>query len=397
MVIGIIIGVFVGVAIGALAVFAWHATSVSSLRAKVEAAERTTRTEAQILESVVAAQQAAMRESTEFLTELASARMETSTEKVTGAVQPVTSKLEELAKRIGDVEAERQREAGAIREMVKNLSDATTTLQRDTLVLATAMRDTRVRGDWGEQQLQRIVEMAGLMEHCDFDEQHRQADDEGVTIPDLVVRLPEGKAIVIDAKVPFDSYANAVEATDPKEEQRLLGEHAKRLLAHAQALAKRQYSTRVSGSIDFVIMFVPGEASLPAALRARPQLFEEAAALNVILTSASTLLALLRSIAYGWRQDQLAQNAREIEELGGDMLKRLRTFTQHFVAVGRNLGSSVSAFNSAVGSLESSVAPQARRMQEYGAGRQHALHEAKLLEPPRDIVKPELLASPDEE
>ena len=138
-----------------------------------------------------------------------------------------------------------------------------------------------------------------------------------------------------------------------------------------------------------------GEASLPAALRVRPQLFEEAAELNVILTSASTLLALLRAIAYGWRQDQLAQNAREIEELGSEMLKRLRTFTQHFVAVGRSLGTSVNSFNSAVGSLEGSVAPQARRMQEFGAGRQHPLHEAKLLEPPREIVKAELLEDPE--
>ncbi|MEY3361315.1 MAG: hypothetical protein RL531_1034 [Actinomycetota bacterium] len=390
-----VIGIIIGVLIGALAVFAWHATSVSSMRAKVEAAERTARTEAQILESVKAAQNEALQGSGQMLVALAEEKMNTSTAKVETVVKPVAEQLKALQERLGKVEEQRVADSSQIKEMVKGLHDATNTLQRDTLVLATAMRDTRVRGDWGEQQLLRIVELAGLLEHCDYDEQRRHSDDDGVTIPDLIVRLPEGKAIVIDSKVPFDSFANAVEAVDPAEEQRLLGDHAKRLLVHAQTLAKRQYSTRVPGSIDFVVMFVPGEASLPAALRARPQLFEEAAELNVILTSASTLLALLRSIAYGWRQDQLAQNAREIEELGSEMLKRLRTFTQHFVAVGRALGSSVSAFNSAVGSLETSVAPQARRMQEYGAGRQHALHDAKLLEPPREIVKPELLELDD--
>lgn len=364
-----VIGIVIGVVIGALAVFAWHATSVSSMRAKVEAAERTARTEAQILESVRAAQAEAMQGSNQVLVALAEEKMNTSTAKVEGLVNPVAEQLKALQERLGAVEEQRREESGAVKEMVANLRQVTVELQGETKTLATAMKDTRVRGSWGEQQLRRICELAGLMEHCDFSQQVHVAGDAGASRPDLVVRLPQGRNIVVDSKVPLNAYMDAVEATDPVVEKQHLDDHAKKVYEHAMALAKREYPSKVEGSVDFVVMFVPGEASLAEAYRVRPALFDEAAAKGVILATPSTLLALLKAVAFGWQQDQLAQNALEIERLGTEMLDRLAVFSNHFTGVGKALKQSVDAYNKAAGSMEQRLLVSARKMREQGAAR----------------------------
>ena len=366
MVIGIVIGLIVGLTVGVLAVFAWHTASVSSLRARVEVAERSARTEAQIIESVRAAQAEAMRDSSEMLAELAGQKMQTSTAKVEGLVNPVATQLKQLQERLGAVEEQRREESGAVKEMVTNLRQVTLQLQGETKNLSSAMKDTRVRGSWGEQQLRRICELAGLMEHCDFSEQVHVAGDAGASRPDLVVRLPEGRTIIVDSKVPLNAYMDAVEATDPAIERQHLEDHAKKVYEHATALAKREYTTKVDGSVDFVVMFVPGEASLAEAYRVRPALFDEAAARGVILATPSTLLALLKAVAFGWRQEQLARNALEIERLGSEMLDRISVFSGHFTGVGKALKQSVDAYNKAVGSMQSRVLPQATKMREHG-------------------------------
>lgn len=217
--------------------------------------------------------------------------------------------------------------------------------------------------------MRRICELAGLMEHCDFSQQVHVAGDAGASRPDLVVRLPQGRNIVVDSKVPLNAYMDAVEATDPTVEKQHLDDHAKKVYEHAMALAKREYPSKVEGSVDFVVMFVPGEASLAEAYRVRPALFDEAAAKGVILATPSTLLALLKAVAFGWQQDQLAQNALEIERLGTEMLDRLAVFSNHFTGVGKALKQSVDAYNKAAGSMEQRLLVSARKMREQGAAR----------------------------
>jgi DNA recombination protein RmuC len=363
-----VIGIVIGVVIGALIVFAWHATNVSSMRAKVEAAERTARTEEQILESVKAAQNEALQGSGQMLVALAEEKMNTSTAKVETFVKPVADELLKLQTRVEQVERQRAADNGEVKGLVEQLALATRGLTSETHALNQAMKDNRLRGTWGEMQLRRVVELAGMQEHCDFDDQVHVVGEDRTGRPDLVVRLPQAKTIVVDSKAPLNSYIEAVNigTTDTDAANTKLLAHATAMADHVTALSKRDYSTLVDGSVDFVVMFVPGEAFLSAAYEARPALFDDAIAKGVFIATPTTLIALLKAISYGWRQERLAENAKAIATTGALLLERLAKFTDTFAKVGTSLEQAQTRYNEAVGSFERRLLPTAREMRTHG-------------------------------
>ena len=281
-------------------------------------------------------------------------------------VKPVDERLAGLHEALVALDRQRASEAAQLREMVGQLRATTETLHGETKVLATAMKDTRARGSWGELQLRRVVELAGLVEHCDFVTQVTVAGEDGPLRPDVVVRLPGAKAVVIDAKVPMQAYLQAVEADDPDTERRLLEQHGKAVAAHVEALRGRDYARWVEGSVDFVVMFVPGDAFLSAAYEARPTLFDDAIGRGVFLATPGTLIALLRAVAFGWRQERLAESSAEIARLGHELHQRIGVFADHLAKVGGAIDRAARSYNDAVGSLEARVLVTTRRLADQG-------------------------------
>lgn len=346
--------------------------------ARVAALEGAQRNEERLLEAFGALSNQALDASTRRFLELAGerfARLEAaaqreSTEReqtVHGLVAPVQEHLGKLAAQLEQVERIRQRDSGSLREAVSQLQRTATGLQSETKTLAAAMKDVRVRGSWGELQLRRVVELAGMVEHSDFSEQHHVTGADRAVRPDLVVWLPRGRAVVIDAKVPLDAYLEATHAHDDGSANERLAAHAVAMRQHAAALAKRDYAAAVEGAVDLVVMFVPGESFLAAACEHDPMLLDRALADGVVLATPTTLVALLKAVALGWREERLAADARTIAELGRELHDRTVTFAEHLGKVGRSLESSVKSYNSAVGSLESRVLPSARRLTDHGA------------------------------
>jgi DNA recombination protein RmuC len=285
---------------------------------------------------------------------------------VEGLVRPIDERLGSLQEALIALDRQRAVETSQLREMIGQLRSTTETLHSETKVLATAMKDTRARGSWGELQLRRVVELAGLVEHCDFVTQTTVAGDDGPLRPDVVVRLPQAKAVVVDAKVPMQAYLQAVEASDPDTERRLLEAHGKAVVAHVEALRSRDYSRYVDGSIDFVVMFVPGDAFLSAAFEARPALFDDAIGRGVFLATPGTLIALLRAVAFGWRQERLAESSAEVARLGRELHQRVGIFAEHLARVGGAIDRAARSYNEAVGSLESRVLVTTRKLADHG-------------------------------
>jgi DNA recombination protein RmuC len=250
--------------------------------------------------------------------------------------------------------------------MLTHLRSTTESLHSETKVLATAMKDTRARGSWGELQLRRVVELAGLVEHCDFVSQRTVAGDDGDLRPDLVVRLPGGRSVVVDAKVPMQAYLQAVETDDPVAERGFLEAHGRAVAGHVEALRRRDYARHVGGSIDVVVLFVPGDAFVSAAHAAHPTLFDDAIGRGVFLATPTTLIALLRAVEFGWRQERLAESSAEIVRLGQQLHQRVGTFAEHLGRVGAALDRASRSYNEAVGSLESRVLVTTRRLADHG-------------------------------
>ncbi len=281
-------------------------------------------------------------------------------------VEPLRAALQRTEAQVQALERERRDAFTSLRTQIETLAGGQTLLQRETRNLVTALRRPEVRGRWGELTLRRLVELAGLSEHCDFTEQLHVAGEDGAVRPDLVVHMPDARDLVIDAKTPLDAYLAALEAPTDEERQLALRKHAQQVETRVRELAAKSYWAQFERSPEFAVLFLPGDQFLSAALAERPELIESALAQSVIIATPSTLVALLKTVAYGWRQSAMAHNAAQIRDLGQELHRRLTSFHGHLGRMGQRLGAAVEAYNGAVGSLERQVLPQARRFHDLG-------------------------------
>ena len=312
-----------------------------------------------------------------------SAFLELAETKLTGYVRPLKESLEKVDGQVRTLERARERAYGALGEQLSTLSDRTATL-------ATALRTPHIRGRWGEIQLKRVVELAGMLPYCDFEEQVTATTDDGRLRPDLIVRLPGGKQVVVDAKVPLAAYLDACEASAGEREQHLAA-HARQVREHMAKLSAKSYWQQFSDSPDYVVMFLPDEGFFRAAWEHDPSLVETGVRSRVHVASPTTLIVLLQSIAYGWQQERVAEDAREIQALGRELYDRVSVLGGHLGKVGGALKSAVGAFNATVGSLETRFLPTARKLEGYVVSDKALPELAPIVEQPQALQAPELV------
>ena len=314
-------------------------------------------------------------------------------------LHPFRETLARYERGVQDMERQRQNAYSTLNERVAALRDGHDRLQQETHNLVTALRSPQTRGRWGEMTLRRSVEAAGMLAHVDFDEQQSTASEGGLLRPDMVVHLPGGGEVVIDSKVPLDAFLHFTEAQNEEDRKIFLTKHARQLRTHIDQLAKKEYWKQYDGSPEFVVAFIPGEPLLAAACEADATLQEYALNKRVVLATPNTLVAALRTIALSWRQDTLAENAREVKELGAELYERLRTWTGHMQSLQKSLASSVEAYNKAVGSLESRVLVTARKLPGLGVidGTSAQIQELTPIEvAPRRLQAVELIDDEDD-
>ncbi|MDT0202151.1 DNA recombination protein RmuC [Nocardioides sp. AE5] len=299
--------------------------------------------------------------------------------------------LDRLAEQMRDLEHNRATWQGQLRQQVEDVRLSAEGLRRETTSLSTALRKPQVRGRWGEMQLRRAVEVAGLVDRCDFTEQHHTSHDDAVLRPDLVVHLAGGRNVVVDSKVALDAFLDATATDDADQHRAHIQRHARQVRIHVDALGSKRYWQALDGSPEFVVLFLPAESFLSAALDGDPRLIEHAAERNVVLATPTTLIALLKTVALGWTHERLAEQTQAIHELARDLHARLGTLGDHFDKMGRSLKASVEHYNRAVGSLESRVLVTARRLEDLGVQGEHLRPPEPVVEQPRPLTAAELL------
>ena len=324
------------------------------------------------------------RETFGKLQQQSSGDLEKRQQAIDALVKPLRESLQQVDAKIGAIENARKEAYGTLSEQLRSLNTAQLQLQTEASRLSTALRSTTYAGSWGELQLRRVVEMADMLGYCDFCEQ----ETSGSLRADLVVRLPGGQRIVVDAKTPLESFRAASETTDETVRAARLLEHAQKVRGHIDSLGAKNYWEQFQPAPEFVVLFLPGDQFLGAALHADSTLMDRAIAKRVLLATPSTLIALLKAAAYGWRQESISKNAEEISLLGRQLYDRMVTFAEHLEKVGRALDNALKGYNSAVGSFESSILPSARRFAELGARGAKELSEPPAIETtPRDLTK----------
>jgi DNA recombination protein RmuC len=384
------------------------AETTSRLEAERKAAEEKQailgRAEAKLSDTFKALSADALKGASEQFLHLAKSTLASQTEEAKGdiekrktaietLVKPVADSLGKFELRIGEIEKIREGAYSELKEQVRALGQGQLGLQKETASLVKALRQPTGRGQWGEMQLRRVVELAGMQEHCDFTLQTTTTTDEGKRLrPDMVVKLPGGKTIVVDSKTPMDAYLNALEATDDDERERFLTQHALQVSKHIKDLSSKEYTKQFDDTPEFTVLFLPSESFFSAALHSDPGLIEKGVDNGVILATPTTLIALLKAVAYGWRQEALALNAKEISALGRTMHERLGKLADHFSKLGNSLNSAVDHYNRAIGSYETRVMSTARKFEELKAAPQNA--SLPNLETIDKTTRP-LLANPD--
>jgi DNA recombination protein RmuC len=299
--------------------------------------------------------------------ERAAGEMARRAEEIKGLVGPVQEKLARMEGEIGRLERERRQAQGELGQMVRQLNDGVGSLRQETGNLVSALKRPSTRGSWGEIQLRNVVEMAGMVSHCDFLEQSTLHTEEGMLRPDMLVRLPGGKLIVVDSKVPLDAYLSALEASGEDERELHVARHAKQTREHISKLASKGYQRQFDSTPEFVVMFVPSDGIYQAALAQDPALIEYGVQQQVLMATPTTLIGLLWAVHYGWRQELIAESAREIAESARELHRRLGRFVEPLAKVGRQLDGAISAYNEAVGSFDHRIVPQVRRIERAGA------------------------------
>jgi DNA recombination protein RmuC len=355
----------------------------SRLEAERKAAEEKQalleRAEAKLSDTFKALSADALKGASEQFLHLAKSTLASQTEEAKGEIEkrktaietlvkPVADSLGKFELRIGEIEKLREGAYSELKEQVRALGEGQLGLQRETASLVKALRQPTGRGQWGEMQLRRVVELAGMQEHCDFTLQTSSTTDEGKRLrPDMVVKLPGGKTIVVDSKTPMDAYLNALETSDEAERERFLTQHAAQVRTHIQQLSSKKYTDQFEDTPEFTVLFLPSESFFSAALHSDPGLIERGVDHGVILATPTTLIALLKAVAYGWRQEALALNAKEISALGRTMHERLGKLAEHFSKLGNSLNAAVENYNKAIGSYETRVMSTARKFEELKA------------------------------
>src|SRR6478735_6849082 len=412
----VIVGVAVGAALGWFVAQSRHAataeraraggeqvakleTELSALRARATEleGERAALKEAQsrLTESFKALSADALRSNNQSFLELAretfgklhqqsAGELEKRQQAIDALVKPLRESLDKVGASVVEIDKARADAYGRLSEQLKSLGSAQVSLQAEASKLTTALRSTTTAGTWGELQLRRVVEMSGMSSYCDFSEQQSA----GGFRPDLVVRLPGGQQIVIDAKAPNDAYREAANASDETVRVTKLTEHASKVRSHIDALGAKDYWAQFQPSPEFVVLFLPGDQFLSGALQGDPTLIDRAIAKKVLLATPATLIALLKAAAYGWRQEDVSRNAQIIADLGRGLYDRIAGFADNLDKVGRGLETANKAYNSAVGSFEQTLLPGARKLSELGAkGAKELTEPAPTDTTPRDVIK----------